>query len=126
MDRFDAFMDKGKMLAENLRNLRRKKGYTQSQLAELSGVSRRIVVHYENYVRKPVYENVQKMADALGVSIDELIGKTESRKAKKQDDASYKIMKKVRIIEKLPLRDQNMIFNLITSLAKKNKLEGKL
>lgn len=119
-------MDKGKILAENLRNLRRKKGYTQSQLAELSGVSRRIVVHYENYVRKPVYENVQKMADALGVSMDELIGKTESRKAKKQDEASYKIMKKVRIIEKLPIRDQNMIFNLINSLAKKNKLEGKL
>jgi transcriptional regulator with XRE-family HTH domain len=113
-------------LTTNLKKLRRKKGYTQAQLAEMCGLTRRIIVHYENYVKDPVFENVKKIAEALDVSIDELSGKAESGKHKKQDDVSYKIMKRVRVIEKLPKRDQDMVFSLINSLVKKNKVGGLL
>lgn len=37
----------------------------------------------------------------------------------------FKIMKKVRVIEELPTRDQNTIFSLINALAEKNKLKKK-
>jgi transcriptional regulator with XRE-family HTH domain len=120
---YTAFMND---LATNLKKLRRKKGYTQAQLAEMCGLTRRIIVHYENYVKDPVFENVKKIAEALDVSIDELSGKAESGKHKKQDDVSYKIMKRVRVIEKLPKRDQDMVFSLINSLVKKNKVGGLL
>ena len=113
-------------MGKNLRELRRIKGYTQAQLAEMCGLTRRIIVHYENYAKDPVFENVKKIAEALDVSIDELSGKAVSDKYKKQDDVSYKIMKRVRVIEKLPKRDQDMIFSLINSLVKKNKVEGKI
>jgi transcriptional regulator with XRE-family HTH domain len=123
---YNHFMNEGIILAKNLKRLRKKKGYTQAQLAEIADVSRRVIVHYENYIKKPVFENVKKIAEALDVSMDELVGHVEAGKTKKTEDASYKIMKKVRIIEKLPLRDQNAVFHFINSLAKKNKLEGKL
>lgn len=114
------------ILGKNLRKLRKEKGYTQAQLAEISGVSRRVIVHYENYIKKPVFENVKKIAEALEISMDDLVGKFESERTKKHEDVSYKIMKKVRVIEKLPTRDQNTIFSLINSMAEKNKLKGKL
>jgi len=37
-----------------------------------------------------------------------------------------KIMKRVKIIEQLPTRDQNAVFHFINSLVEKNKLKGKL
>jgi transcriptional regulator with XRE-family HTH domain len=108
----------------NLREMRRKKGYTQAELAKISGVSRRAIVHYEKYANRPSIDKVKKLADALETSDDELLGIKRKSKSKKNksEDVSYKIMKKVRIIEKLPLRDQNAIFRLINSLAEKNKI----
>jgi len=123
---YNGFMNNENILAKNLRKTRKGKGYTQAQLAEISGVTRKVIVHYENYVKKPVFENIRKIADALDISMDELTGKTESKKPKKQEDLSFSIMKKVRIIEKFPTRDQNVVFSLIKSLAEKNKIRGKL
>ena len=113
--------------SSNLREMRRKKGYTQAKLAELSGVSRRAIVHYEKHATRPSIEKVKKIADALEISDDELLGIKRKPKSKKKpsEEVSYKIMKKVRIIEQLPTRDQNMIFSLINSLAEKNKLKQK-
>lgn len=122
---YNTFMNKNEMFSNNLREIRMKKGYTQTQLAKLSGLSRRTIVHYENYVKDPVFEKVKVIADALGVSIDDLFGMSSSKKKKKDEDISFKLMKKLRIVEKLPTRDQNTIFSLINALAEKNKLKQK-
>ena len=101
---------------ENLRRIRRKKGYTQAQLARLSGISRRMIGHYETQVKRPSIEKVKKISETLGVSDEELLGIVKSTKSKKKDDdISYKIMKRVRMIEKLPKRDQDVIFSLINT-----------
>lgn len=109
----------------NLKTIREKKGYTQTKLAEISGVSRRAIVHYENHAKKPAFDKVKKLAEALEISIDELFGIANSpvKNKKKNEDLSYKIMKKVRIIEELPTRDQTTIFSLINALAEKNKIK---
>jgi transcriptional regulator with XRE-family HTH domain len=110
----------------NLRKLRKKKGYTQTQLSEISGVSQRVIEHYEKYVKRPSIDKVKKIAHALGVSDEELLGSSVSKRTSQQIDIPYKIMKKVQIIAKLPVRDQNVVFSLINSLAEKNKAKGKL
>ena len=109
----------------NLRDIRRKKGYTQIKLSEISGVSQRVIDHYEKYVKRPSIDNVKKLADSLGVTDEELLGTTKNKPGK-AEDVSFKIMKKVRVIEKLPVRDQNAIFHFINSLAEKNKIKGKI
>jgi len=86
---------------ENLSLLRRKKGFTQTNLAELSGVSQRAIAHYEKHAKRPTIDKVKKLARALGVSDEELLGTTKI-KAGKNEDVSFKILKKMRIIEKLP------------------------
>jgi transcriptional regulator with XRE-family HTH domain len=112
---------------EQLRNVRKEKGLTQAQLAKISGISRRMIVHYETHVKMPPLSKVKKLAEAIGVSADELIGITKPSKHKiPREQISPSIIKRVKIIEELPVHDRKVIFSLIKSLAEKNKLKGKL
>ncbi len=110
---------------DNLRKIREQRGYTMARLAEISKISKRMISHYETQVKRPSLDKIQKLADALGVSIDDLFGMPVPKKKKKDEEISFKLMKKLRIVEKLPTRDQNTIFSLINALAEKNKLKQK-
>jgi len=112
---------------ERLRMARREKGFTQSRLSEITGLSRRSIVHYERHATMPPLEKVKKLAQALDISSDELLGmKTPTQNHKDEEKATYRIMKRVRMIEKLPKRDQDMIMNLINTLLITNKAKGKI
>lgn len=57
--------------------LRKKKGFSQAELGKLIGTSGDVVGRYERGDISPSIEVVSKIADALEVSIDYLIGKTK-------------------------------------------------
>ena len=63
---------------ENLTRLRLKKHLTQMDLAEKTGVSLDVVVQWENGDSEPPIKDLLSISDALGVSVDELLGKTET------------------------------------------------
>lgn len=52
---------------------RKNAGLTQTQLAKLIGTSHAAISYWENGVNIPNVLDCRKMADALGISIDELI-----------------------------------------------------
>jgi transcriptional regulator with XRE-family HTH domain len=112
---------------KRLKDIRRAKGLTQDQLAELLKTSQRMIAHYERQNNRPRIDTIKTIAEALNVPIEELVG-SEIKTVKKatEEEVSYSIMKRVKVIEKLPLRDQRAIFRLINSLANKNKKSGKL
>ncbi|OGX18351.1 MAG: hypothetical protein A3K83_06330 [Omnitrophica WOR_2 bacterium RBG_13_44_8b] len=69
------------MLAQNIRKLRLKKGLSQEKLARSADISNATLVKIEAGVAKePTITTVTKIADALGVSIDELVGKRTANK----------------------------------------------
>lgn len=59
-------------IGKNLRKLRKEKGLTQSQLAQISGVSRNAIINYESDKRYPNLEILTKLSDALDVEIGSL------------------------------------------------------
>lgn len=59
---------------ENIEAVRTQIGWSQDDLAERSGVSLRTISNYVNGATKPGIEEVARIAVALGVSIDELVG----------------------------------------------------
>jgi hypothetical protein len=86
-----------------------------------------MIAHYEIYVKMPPLGKVKKLAEALAVSTDELIGTQKpSKKQVEEEKISHSLMKRIRVVEKLPVRDQKVVFSLINSLAAKNKVKGKL
>ena len=58
-----------------IRDIRVKRGLTQDQLAALSRVPRICISRYESGKYYPSLSNAMKLAKALDVSIDELIGR---------------------------------------------------
>lgn len=64
------------MLLKNLVKLREDKGWSREKLAVESGVSYNTIVKIEyGGIENPKIETVIKLADALAVSIDDLIGR---------------------------------------------------
>jgi transcriptional regulator with XRE-family HTH domain len=68
------------MLAQNIRKLRLKKGLSQEKLARLADISNATLVKIEAGVAKePTITTVTKLANALEISIDELVGRAKNK-----------------------------------------------
>lgn len=64
--------------AEMIRTLRFEKRMTQQEFAELLGTSKQNISRYEKGDVTPMATTVSKIADILGVSIDDLMGVTDT------------------------------------------------
>jgi transcriptional regulator with XRE-family HTH domain len=58
-----------------LATLRKEKGWTQSELGERCGADKTVVWHWENGDSAPRADVLPLVADALGVTIDDLFEK---------------------------------------------------
>ena len=81
-----------KIISDNIRYLRNLRKYTQKEFASLLGVAQTTVANYENGLRIPDAQKLQKIADIFEVSLDYLLGR-ENRK-----DNSSNIQKKSSLI----------------------------
>jgi len=60
-------------LAKNIRKLRVKKNLSQDKLSKLANVSHNTIIKIElGLIKNPKIETVQNIADAFGISLDEL------------------------------------------------------
>lgn len=67
-------------------DLRRKKRMTQRELAKKAGVTERTIILYESDIEKlrnASYKNVENIAEALGVSVNNIFLSNDSEKPKR-------------------------------------------
>lgn len=64
-----------KYLAENIVNLRRKRGLSQDQLAKLAEIPRSTLTHIESGSGNPSLQNLAKISTSLQVGIEELLSR---------------------------------------------------
>ena len=57
-----------------LKEIRKLKGISQAKLGKLIGVADTVISKYERKICDPSIENLIKMADIFGVSVDTLVG----------------------------------------------------
>lgn len=62
---------------ETLRAVRESRGLTQAELAQRSGFQPSAVSHFERGRRTPTVQNIERLADTLGVAVDYLLGRGE-------------------------------------------------
>lgn len=60
-------------LGNNLRRIRTEKGISQGDIAKSLGVSRGFVSNVENGKTNPTLSTITRLANAVGVSTDELL-----------------------------------------------------
>lgn len=69
-------------ISSNLRYLRKKKGHTQQQFADIMGIKRSLVGAYEEDRAEPKYELLKKIAEYFELTIDEFINEIVNDKWK--------------------------------------------
>ena len=70
----DSKLIKMNKIAVVIANLRNEKNWSQADLANQSNVSREMISKYERGIAIPSVDAAKKVADALGVSLDYLVG----------------------------------------------------
>lgn len=101
-----------KNIAKIIADLRMQKGWSQTELATESGVSREIIGKYERGEAVPSIEFAKRIADAFGVSLDYLVGEgTLSRLDKKT-------VKRLQKIESLQDDDKNHLFAIVDAFLR--------
>jgi transcriptional regulator with XRE-family HTH domain len=95
---------------DRLRRARVQKGWSQADLAAVAGLQQSALSHYENGARRPSFTNLRRLATALDVSTDYLVGKASARKGGEEQLA--------REIARLRPADQEIVRVLVNSLLR--------
>jgi transcriptional regulator with XRE-family HTH domain len=100
---------------ERLKAARDFRGFSQGDLAKLTGLQPSAVSHFETGARKPSFDNLRLLADKLDVTIDYLLGRVAEFKALAGADQLH------RHYSALNNDDRKFADELITLLASKAK-----
>ncbi len=106
----------------HLAQLRKAAGYTQSQLAEEIGTTRRKIAYYETESPHPPANLLIDLAKALAVSTDELLGLTAINTKPK---ASSRLERRIRQLETLGPKARKQIVQLIDTFIEAEQLKEK-
>jgi len=114
-----------RMFAENITRYRKKKGLSQYDLADLTGISRRMIGHYESRGIIPPSDRLQSLADSLEIPVYKLFKQPEAEQAPETalTDIDPRSVKKLRDILSLPADDRNDLYRILNKMLRKNQLE---
>jgi transcriptional regulator with XRE-family HTH domain len=104
---------------KRLARLRKARGITQRQLADLLGSSQRVVTYYENESSYPPAHLLPKVAEVFGVGVEELLGEAEPIVEAAPVVLDRRLRKRVDLLGKLSPQDQKMVLRMIDTLAAK-------
>jgi transcriptional regulator with XRE-family HTH domain len=104
---------------ERLKAARELRKFSQTDLAEKSGLPASSVSHFEAGARKPSFDNLRRLAHALDVTTDYLLGRSDT------PEASATAMRLNRDIHKLSARDLKLTEDFVDILLRNQSNKGK-
>lgn len=99
------------VFSQRLQSARDARDLSQQDLARKTGLPASSISHFEGGGRKPSFDNLHKLADALNVTTDYLLGRSEETAAVSAASRLH------RHLEKLSGRDLEMAERFIEVLA---------
>lgn len=100
---------------ERLRAARDLRGWSQNDLAARSGMPQSSVGHFEGGTRKPSFDTLRKLANALEVTTDYLLGRVDDPGRAEAGDPLF------RDIGKLSGGDRELAKDFLNMLAARNQ-----
>jgi len=109
-----------KLFAKRLKELRKERGLSQGELAELSGLNLNDVSRYERGAVSPTLENFVKIAESLQVSADALL--FDGQPPAPEEPRNLKLWARLLDIESFDKPDQDAVLRLIDAMIAKRKI----
>ncbi|MBI1393904.1 MAG: helix-turn-helix domain-containing protein [Alphaproteobacteria bacterium] len=107
------------MFKERLKAARDLRGLSQGELAERSGLPPSSIGHFETGSRKPSFDTLRKLANALEVTTDYLLGRTDNPALAESGDPLY------RDVGNLTARDRELAKDFLKMLAERSQVKKK-
>lgn len=101
-------------LGKRLAALRQKAGLSQAQLAQAVGLPQRTIANYETIANYIPSTALPSLADALGVSIEELLGLPGGKNGRRGPKS--RLEKQIDQLRRLPKKDQELAEQLLDRL----------
>lgn len=106
---------------QRLARLRKAAGFTQTELAEEIGGTRRMIAYYETESEYPPTTLLAEIARALKVTTDELLGATMPKKAVPIGNA--RLQRRLQQIEKLAPQEKRQVMTLLDAFIERAQLK---
>lgn len=100
---------------KRLGDTRKLRDLNQEGLAKKAALPSTAISHFESGTRKPSFDNLRKLADALDVSIDYLMGRTDEMSGNLVKDAEI-----FRDYENMTEGDRELARDFMSRLAERN------
>lgn len=113
--------------SRNLKRIRKAAGLSQYDLAERTGISQRMIYHYENFVSEPPLSKISVIAKALNVKVSDILQEI--------DDANEVVgaamfdtrsLKKLQDILSLPQNDRADLYRMLNRMLRENRLKQEI
>ena len=102
---------------ERLSYVRKSKKLSQSDIGKMIGINGDAYGRYERDEVKPTIEMATKISNALKVSLDYLVGKTDQQL---DDD----VLSRINEVSKMDEIDKGHVFSLLDAFIAKTKIKG--
>jgi transcriptional regulator with XRE-family HTH domain len=99
---------------ERLRHAREMRGWTQTDLGGRAGLPPSSIAHFETGTRKPSFDTLRRVANALEVTTDYLLGRVDEPSLAEAGDPLF------RDVGKLTGRDRELAKDFLKMLAERN------
>ncbi len=107
----------GESIGQRITRIRKERGYTQIELAEKIGLIQFIVSALERDERKLSADMAVRFAQALNVSLDELLGPAKEKPAKERKK-NRKVLRRLEQIQALPIPQQQTVLKTIDAMLR--------
>jgi transcriptional regulator with XRE-family HTH domain len=107
---------------ERLVALRKAADFTQQELAQELGVSRRMIAYYEGETQHPPTTILPRLAQALGASTDELLN-GNGRRETPPKPIGGRLQRKLQQLEKLGAKDRRQAIQLLDMFIEREALK---
>ncbi len=104
-------------IGDKVKELRKKEGLSRDALAKVVGTSGAVIGRYERGEITPSVEIANKIAKALGVSLDFLVGNIDL-------ELSDKLMNRITEVSKMTEKDKDHVFTLLDAFIARTKMQG--
>ncbi|MBY5828651.1 helix-turn-helix domain-containing protein [Rhizobium leguminosarum] len=102
---------------ERLKKARSLRGYNQDELAKKAGMPASSIAHFETGTRKPSFDSLRRLANALEITTDYLLGRVDDPELAQAGDPLF------RDIGKLSGNDREIAKDFLEMLARRTAMK---
>jgi len=111
-------------IGERIKRLRLERGWTQTELADRVGTTKRSIIHYETHGKYPPAPILAAMAGAFNLTMEALMAPEEPKRRLKRDEPNLldnpddrRLWRRFRQFKQLPERDQRAILRMLDAMS---------